>query len=420
MKHFLLFLFFISQSSFAQLNGYESYKPVLITYNAKWEITKPEAAVYKRVAYFPDSLRSIENLSRPLFNGKVKDYYANNVVLAEGAYAQGKKWGTWSFYYPNGQLDCRGRFDGRNHVEQWEFWWPDGKPLMVVDFEEKNNRLLSFWNEKGEQTIKDGNGIYTAVTLGEKGQKMIMQGLYKDGLQAGEWTYGPVGGEVQARQTFNEAGIMVEGTIYEQGKKKERYTFGNRFVVEPEPKHLTNMEAWHPDRAYYQQGYPVIADIIKSEVQKVEVDKKLKTTTKHYYKIVQKFEAGADTLEYGLPTIQPVFKRNMESYIQANLKFPERLGNQKLEGTVVVSFTVDAHGKAVKPSIMKGLDPILDENVLKMIHKMPAWDPATYKGKPVEARVVIPIRVKNHYFMPEQEDEFNAQRYQYRPQLPTH
>lgn len=399
---FTLFLAFFSAA--AQNTDFSTFRSVVIPYNAEWEVTKPEAAVYKRVAFFPDSLGSLQNLKRPEFNFAVTDYYADGVMMTKGFYQDGKKWGDWTFYYPNGQLDCKGRFDGWSHVGVWEFWWPDGKPLMVVEFTTKVAKLQSFWNENGEQTVVDGNGMYTAITQDENGQQMLLKGAYKNGLQYGEWSYGPLGGEPMALQTFGEEGRMLQGVLLSNGKAKEKYTFGNRMAVSPEPRHLVKMESWHPDKKFYDQQYPVVADVFKCEVIKVEVDKNAKSTAKHYYKIMQRFESGTDTLEFGVPVMLPVFKRGMQNYIASNLKYPEHMKNKNPQGLIVVNFTVDAAGKVKNPTILKSLDADLDGAVLAMVAKMPDWQPGTSNGKPVDVLMSIPIRIKGRSFMSEMQE----------------
>ncbi|PKV66828.1 energy transducer TonB [Pontibacter ramchanderi] len=409
MKHFLLFIIACSfvQASFAQNTDPATYQPIVIPYNAKWEVTKSEAAVYRRLAYFPDSLRNLRDLKYPPFNYTVTDYYADGTVKAKGHYQDGKMWATWTFYYPNGQLDCKGKYDGFKLTGTWEFWWPDGKPLMVAEYDGYSKRVLSFWNHEGEQTVRDGNGIYIAITLDESGARMVKTGTYKDGYQAGEWTYGPEGGDPVVRQFFGEEGLPRGGVVYDNGKVKSKYTFGNKLPVEPEPEkeHAQNPTWWRPDPAYYEKNYPVVADVFNCQVEKVELDKKVKATAKHYYKIMQPFATGGiDTLEFGIPLVLPVFKKGLQSHLNTYLKLPNHLANLNLQGVVVAIYTVDAQGKVKNPSIIKSLDPALDEAVIKMLNKMPDWQPGTRNGKPVDIVMTLPIRMKGRAFMAEREE----------------
>ncbi|SIT90811.1 energy transducer TonB [Pontibacter indicus] len=408
MKHFLLVLitFSLASAAFAQQSEHANYKPLVIPYNAKWQVTKPEAAVYRRLAYFPDSLRNISNLKQPAFNFAVTDYYADGTVKAKGHYQDGKKWATWTFYYPNGQLDCKGKYDGLKLTGTWEFWWPDGRPLMVAEYEGSNKRLLSFWNHEGEQMVRDGNGTYTAITLDENGTRMVKTGAYKDGYQSGEWTYGPEGGDPVVQQFFGDEGYPKGGVVYANGKVTERYYFGNRLAVEPEPEkeHANGPGWWYPDPAFYEKDYPVVADLFNCRVEKVVLDKKIKASTKHYYNVIQAFDNGvADTLEVGVPLVLPVFKKGLQSHLNTYLQLPDHLAKLNLQGLVVAVYTVDAQGKVKNPSIVKSLHPALDEAVLRMLNKMPDWQPGTRNGKPVDVVMTLPIRMKRSTFTAERE-----------------
>ncbi|RDV15614.1 hypothetical protein DXT99_09020 [Pontibacter diazotrophicus] len=383
----------------------DEYRPVVIHYNAQWQVTKPEAAVVKRLAYLPANIKHIKDLNAPEFIHGIKDYYANDTMLARGHYNErGEKWATWSFYYPNGQLDCQGKFDRWKLVGEWRFWWPDGKPMMEVYYGQDYDLIMrNCWNQQGDQTVRDGNGSYAAVVPDENGVDMLLKGSYQNGYQAGEWTYGPEGGNPIVRQKFGEKGKVLEGVMYAKGKVKKKYTSPNRLRVEPEPENAGEAERWIPDPAFYEKGYPVVADVLSLEVQKVEVDKKLKSVTNHYYNIIQRFEGGADTTVFGAPVVLPVFKRNVQSFISTHYKFPEHLRNQHIQGIMVATFLVDKEGVIKDPIIIKSLDPALDEAYLKMINKMPAWQPGTVNGKPAEMLMTLPLRIKGSYIVAEHE-----------------
>lgn len=391
---------------------FASYRSVIIPYNAKWEVTKPEAAVYLRHTFLPDSLRSLKNIKSPAFDHPIKDYYADGTLRARGFYQNGHKWATWSFYYPNGQREREGVYDRWIPIGVWKFWLPDGKPLMVASYGGSETTIISFWNQEGEQTVKDGNGRYRLVSLDEDSVSMVMAGNIKGGRQIGEWTYGPLSGEVLVRETFSDEGILTQGVLYKGGKVKEKYTYRNRLRVEYEPEYTRAPEDWFPDPAFYDENYPVVADIFKAEVQRVEISKNAKTTAKHYYNIIQRFEDGVDTLQYGAPFVAPVLKGNLQTYINNHFRFPAHLQNQSsIQGLVVASFTVDEQGVVSKPSIMKSLEPSLDDEVLRMISRMPKWQPGTVNEKPVKTVMSLPIRINGRVLVSEYSDPHSYKYY---------
>lgn len=78
-------------------------------------------------------------------------------------------------------------------------------------------------------------------------------------------------------------------------------------------------------------------------------------------------------------------------HIQSNLIYPDSAKNLGAQGPVVVEFIVDATGKVTNPVIMKSLGYGCDEEALRIISLMPAWQPGMQDGKPVAVRMVIPI-----------------------------
>jgi hypothetical protein len=73
-------------------------------------------------------------------------------------------------------------------------------------------------------------------------------------------------------------------------------------------------------------------------------------------------------------------------YIMRNIKIPDTLhsafypirpsSNEEFTGSMKVGFTVNKSGKAVKVTIIKGLDKLLDAEVVRVISTMPEWKPA--------------------------------------------
>jgi protein TonB len=90
----------------------------------------------------------------------------------------------------------------------------------------------------------------------------------------------------------------------------------------------------------------------------------------------------------------PSFKGGMEAfqkYLSQNLCYPKTA--TKL-GTVYVNFTVEKDGTITNVHIIRGIEPVLDNEVLRVISQMPLWIPAIKSGKPIAMRFTIPIKFK--------------------------
>lgn len=80
------------------------------------------------------------------------------------------------------------------------------------------------------------------------------------------------------------------------------------------------------------------------------------------------------------------------TFIGQNLKYPEESRKTKTEGTVYVRFVVNQDGMLSDFVIMKGVDPLMDNEALRVVQLLPKWNPGKQSGKAVRQQFVLPIR----------------------------
>ena len=82
----------------------------------------------------------------------------------------------------------------------------------------------------------------------------------------------------------------------------------------------------------------------------------------------------------------------LQQYLKRNLDF-EEINKYQIAGTVVVSFNVDKNGFVRRPTIVSSLFPPIDEEILRVVRKMPQWIPAQKDGEPVYSSYKLPITI---------------------------
>ncbi len=83
------------------------------------------------------------------------------------------------------------------------------------------------------------------------------------------------------------------------------------------------------------------------------------------------------------------------SFIINSIKLPIiRCG---YEGTVYVWFIIDENGKVTFPKVAKGVDPILDEEALRIVKAIPDWTPGELNGKKVKVWWLVPVDFTTRY-----------------------
>jgi len=83
---------------------------------------------------------------------------------------------------------------------------------------------------------------------------------------------------------------------------------------------------------------------------------------------------------------------SFRNYIQATVKYPALAMENQISGTVYVSFVVNRRGEITGINILRGVDPILDDEVVKALKSAPTWEPGKQRGKPVNVSFSIPVK----------------------------
>lgn len=81
-------------------------------------------------------------------------------------------------------------------------------------------------------------------------------------------------------------------------------------------------------------------------------------------------------------------------YINRSIKYPLIAQENGIQGRVVVSFVVEKDGSIVEAEIVRGQDPSLDREALRVVTSMPKWEPGEQRGKPVRVRYTMPIHFR--------------------------
>ena len=78
-------------------------------------------------------------------------------------------------------------------------------------------------------------------------------------------------------------------------------------------------------------------------------------------------------------------------YISDKLEYPKICYDNNISGQVIVRFIVNEKGKVSKAKVIKGVDPALDREAVRVVKSSPRWTPGMKDGKPVKVFYTIPI-----------------------------
>jgi len=81
----------------------------------------------------------------------------------------------------------------------------------------------------------------------------------------------------------------------------------------------------------------------------------------------------------------------LQKWIARAVKYPVIAQENGITGRVYVGFVVNKVGAIENVKIMRGVDPSLDKEAVRVINKMPKWKPGKQRGKAVKVSYTVPI-----------------------------
>lgn len=81
-------------------------------------------------------------------------------------------------------------------------------------------------------------------------------------------------------------------------------------------------------------------------------------------------------------------------WLSNNIRYPESAQQNDIQGRVVVKFVVEKDGSIGNPTIVKGVDRDLDREALRVVGKMPKWQPGKNNGVAVRSYFNLPVTFK--------------------------
>ena len=110
-----------------------------------------------------------------------------------------------------------------------------------------------------------------------------------------------------------------------------------------------------------------------------------------------KVEAPKEDIEKKIFTFaeqQPTFKGNVQAWLTSHLNYPASAADNNIQGKVVVKFVVGRDGSVSRAEVIRGVDPALDREALRVVNSMPKWNPGMNNGQPANVWFQLPITFK--------------------------
>lgn len=86
--------------------------------------------------------------------------------------------------------------------------------------------------------------------------------------------------------------------------------------------------------------------------------------------------------------------QELMKFISKEVKYPAEAQEKGIQGRVILSMVIDKEGNVNDIKVLRGVDPLLDNEAIRVIKSMPKWTPGKQKGKAVNVKYTIPVSFK--------------------------
>ena len=97
---------------------------------------------------------------------------------------------------------------------------------------------------------------------------------------------------------------------------------------------------------------------------------------------------------------RPVFlnstdpRQFLEKWVYQYLRYPPEAVMNGIQGTVQVNFVIGQDGKVRDVTVVKSVDPLLDEEAVRVVSASPKWRPGRLRGEKVSTSMTIPVEFR--------------------------
>jgi TonB family protein len=197
-----------------------------------------------------------------------------------------------------------------------------------------------------------------------------LEGQFKDSLISGEWKLIRISDNLLMGKEQFRKGKFKGGTALTEFNYYGEIPFD---MIYPCPddneKKLNNTESFSVDTTVFSKS------LVYSDVEQI-----FKVATGKNYKIKNR------------RAMYPEGDYSLFEFIANHLVYPITAQQNKIYGKVYVGVVVDSLGNTKDVKILKGIQPDLDNEALRVMRLIKKWFPAIQEGKAIEATISIPIK----------------------------
>ena len=147
---------------------------------------------------------------------------------------------------------------------------------------------------------------------------------------------------------------------------------------------------------------PAVADILNIVEDDVELDEELEIMDTEmsqedivdFSNMVFEEETRDEGEIFMIVEEMPEFPGGPEAlqrYLSQSVRYPVLAQENGIQGRVYIQFVINQNGEVTNATILRGVDPSLDREALRVVEAMPKWKPGKQRNRPVRVSYTVPI-----------------------------
>ena len=91
------------------------------------------------------------------------------------------------------------------------------------------------------------------------------------------------------------------------------------------------------------------------------------------------------------PSFQGGDANTFSKWVNGRLEYPEIAKENGVQGRVTLQFTVEKDGSVTKVKVLRGVDPSLDKEAVRVVSMSPKWKPGKQRDRAVPVTYTVPV-----------------------------
>lgn len=183
------------------------------------------------------------------------------------------------------------------------------------------------------------------------------------------------------------------------GLSDNAFDTGDKEQIEEEIIPITRQEQPEPPKPPEPPKVTEVLNIVDDDVEiedelildDFEVDQDSEVEIMEFTEEEEEEEAEIFFIVEDMPGFMGKGQDGFRQWIGQNLRYPEIAAENGISGRVFVQFVVEPNGSVTNVKVVRGVDPALDAEAVRVVKSSPKWTPGKQRGKAVRVSFTFPI-----------------------------